>query len=188
MKRRSLVSLATAVLTAIALVLVGPTAAQAKPAKPTKSIGYTQVVVDPAVYALIGSAGITPAPIDGAKAFAYQGTLAARFPISGYALNNLRIKHTGGISLTAGAATISLSKFNIDLARTAVSGEVAGTIGSVGRVDLFRVKFSDKPRLGLVKLTLTDTAAGALNATFGVSAFSGGDTFGYATPRPFARF
>jgi hypothetical protein len=33
-----------------------------------------------------------------------------------------------------------------------------------------------------VRLTLTTTAAGALNATFGVSAFAENATFGYATP------
>lgn len=152
------------------------------------SAGYTQVVVAPDVYQLIASAGITPAPINGATAFPYRGTLAARFPITGYALSNLRIKHSGGVSLTAGSATISLSSFYIDLARLRVSGEVAGSIGNVGRVDLFKIRLSDAPALGLVRLTLTGTAAGALNATFGVDAFAGGDTFGYATPRPFARF
>ncbi|WP_344044195.1 hypothetical protein [Nocardioides panacihumi] len=151
-------------------------------------LGYTQVVVAPAVYSLIVSAGITPAPVGGAKAFAFQDTLAARFPITGYELGSLRIKHSGGISLSAGSSTITLSDFNIDLARLRVSGRVSGSIGDVGRVDLFKITGSDRLDLGLVRLTLTDTAAGALNATFGVSAFAEDATFGYATPRPFARF
>lgn len=183
--RRALIAVAMAVVTAVGLVGAGATTAQAKS---STKVGYTQVVVDPGVYALVAGAGIAPAPIGGAKAFAYKDTLAARFPITGYALSNIRIKHSGGISLTAGAATISLSNFNIDLARTAVSGEVAGSIGSVGRVDLFRTKLSNRLDLGLVRLTLTATAAGALNTTFGVDAFKAGDTFGYATPKPFSRF
>lgn len=64
---------------------------------------------------------------------------------------------------------------------------VDGTVGNVGRVDLFKIKLPDRGGLGLVRLTLTSTAAGALNATFGVDAFAENGTFGYATPRPFAR-
>ncbi len=181
--KRIVMLLVVALATSFGLVSVASPAAQASSTK----VGYTQVVVDPAVYALIAGAGIAPAPVGGAKAFAYEDTLAARFPITGYSFGSLRIKHSGGISLTAGAATITLSNFNIDLGRLRVSGEVAGSIGAVGRVDLFKIR-SSQSRLGLVRLTLTDTAAGALNATFGVEAFSGGDTFGYATPRPFGRF
>ena len=89
------------------------------------------------------------------------------------------IKHTGGISLTAGSATISLSDFTIDLGRRRVSGVVAGTVGDVGRVDLFTIRRSDRRDLGAVRLTLTSAAAGALNTTFGVSAFAEDATFGY---------
>ncbi|AWB92313.1 hypothetical protein C3E78_08935 [Aeromicrobium chenweiae] len=151
------------------------------------SKGYTQVVVAPAVYDLVTTAGITPAPLNGATAAPYKGTLAARFPITAYRLRGLQIRHTGGISLTAGSSTISLSNFNIDLARGRVSGVVSGTVGDVGRVDLFKIRASDRAGLGLVRLTLTNTAAGALNTTFGVDAFAENATFGYATPRPFGR-
>jgi hypothetical protein len=174
-----------AVLVSVGLVAAGTGTAQATT---RKQVGYTQVVVAPAVYDLVTGAGISPAPLDGAKAYPYKNTLAANFPITGYTLRNLRIKHSGGISLTAGDATISLRRFNIDLGRLKVSGKVAGSIGNVGRVDLFKIRRTDRPELGLVKLTLTATAAGALNSTFGVKAFSAGDTFGYASPRPFGRF
>ncbi len=179
-----------ATLVASSLGLVATTAgeATAAPADRRGSVGYTQVVVAPDVYALIGSAGITPAPVEGAKAFPYQGTLAARFPITGFRLAGLQIRHSGGISLSLGSATIVLKNFNIDLARHRVSGEVSGTVGNVGRVDLFKIRQSDRFDLGLVRLTLTGTAAGALNATFGVSAFGEDATFGYASPRPFAPF
>jgi hypothetical protein len=191
MLRRTLISVVMVFATSFGLVALGQTAADAHGrhghATSHRQAGYTQVVVDPAVYALVAGAGITPAPIGGATAFPYAGTLAARFPITGFSLFGLRIKHSGGISLTKGAATISLSRFTIDLSRQRVSGKVAGSIGDVGRVDLFKIRSSARPDLGLVRLTLTGTAAGALNATFGVEAFAAGDTFGYATPRPFAR-
>jgi hypothetical protein len=177
-----------ATLVISSLGLTATTAGEAAAADRRGSAGYTQVVVAPDVYALVASAGITPAPVEGAKAFAFQGTLAARFPITGFRPAGLQIRHSGGISLSKGSATIVLKNFNIDLARHRVSGEVSGTVGDVGRVDLFKIRSSDRFDLGLVRLTLTATAAGALNATFGVTAFAEDATFGYATPRPFAPF
>ncbi|KAA1418232.1 hypothetical protein FE697_020590 [Mumia zhuanghuii] len=185
MSSRRIFGAIIALVASLGLVAVATTPAEAHSRHKT---GYTQVVVAPEVYELVAGAGITPAAIGGAKAFPYKNTLAARFPITGYSVSKLRIKHSGGISLTAGSATISLKRFNIDLGRLRVSGKVSGTVGDVGRVDLFKIRLSDRRGLGLVRLTLTDTAAGALNATFGVDAFSAGDTFGYATPRPFSRF
>lgn len=192
--KRALAAAAVALVTTTGMVAATTSTASAHSnqqhhhkARHHSGLGYTQVTVAPAVYDLITSAGITPAPIGGAKAFAYKGTLAAQFPITGFQPSKVRIKHSGGISLTAGSATISLSSFNIDLARSRVSAKVSGTVGDVGRVDLFKIRGSDRVDLGLVRLTLTSTAAAALNSTFGVSAFARDATFGYATPRPFAR-
>lgn len=188
--KRALAAVAVALMTVTGLVATTTTSASAHHAHHSRShtsLGYTQVVVAPAVYDLVTSAGITPAALDGATAAPYKGTLAARFPITGYRLRGLQIRHRGGISLTAGSSTISLSNFTIDLSRRRVSGVVAGTVGDVGRVDLFKIRLSDRGDLGLVRLTLTSTAAGALNSTFGVDAFAENATFGYATPRPFAR-
>ncbi|MCD9197961.1 hypothetical protein [Aeromicrobium wangtongii] len=195
--KRALAVAAVALMTATGLVATTTTSASAHGTHHSRShssdhrshsgAGYTKVVVAPAVYNLVTSAGITPAPLAGATAAPFKGTLAARFPITAYRLRGLQIRHSGGISLTAGAATISLSNFNIDLGRGRVSGVVAGSPGDVGRVDLFKIRGTDRADLGLVRLTLTSTAAGALNATFGVNAFAENATFGYATPRPFAR-
>ncbi|MBA4609581.1 hypothetical protein H1W00_13930 [Aeromicrobium sp. Marseille-Q0843] len=185
--KKAILALLTVVLSLGMATAMG-TPAQAASKSTAKKVGYTRVAVAPAVYELIGSAGITPAPVQGAKAGAYKGTLAAKFPITGYSLKGLRIKHSGGLNLSAGASTITVSDFNIDLARLRVSGNVSGTVGNVGRVDLFKIRKSDRRDLGAVKLTLTDTAAGALNATFGVNAFAEDATFGYATPKPFSRF
>ncbi|MCL3819318.1 hypothetical protein [Aeromicrobium wangtongii] len=188
--KRALAVVAVALMTATGLVATTTTSASAHGNHHSRShsgAGYTQVVVAPAVYDLVTTAGITPAPLAGATAAPFKGTLAARFPITAYRLRGLQIRHRGGISLTAGSATISLSNFNIDLGRGRVSGVVAGSPGDVGRVDLFKIRRTDRADLGLVRLTLTSTAAGALNATFGVNAFAENATFGYATPRPFAR-
>ncbi|WP_210414831.1 hypothetical protein [Microlunatus elymi] len=178
---------------AAAALVSSATAAEASPRQHGSHLasvhrGYTQVVVAPAVYALIQRAQIAPAPLGSAKAGPYKGTVAADFPIVGYRLANLRIKHAGGLSLSTPQRAIELRNFSIDLGRAKVSARVSGSIGDVGRVDLFTIRPSDHYSLGLVRLTLTQTAAGALNQTFGVIAFSSGETFGYATPRPFAQF
>jgi len=187
--RKAILALLTVVLTLGMATSMGSPAQAATAKHSGKKVGYTQVVVAPPVYDLIAGAGITPAPTAGAKAFAYKDTLAARFPITGYRLKGLQIKHSGGLNLSAGAATITVSDFTIDLSRLRVSGKVTGSAtGDVGRVDLFKIRRSDRRDLCAVRLTLTDTAAGALNATFGVTAFAENATFGYATPRPFSRF
>jgi hypothetical protein len=143
--KRALVAIVAGLLAATGLVTTTTAPASAHGSHHHARVGYTQVAVAPAVFDLITSAGITPAPTGGAKAFAYKGTLAARFLITGYRLSGLQIRHSGGISLTAGAATISLADFNIDLARLRVSGVVEGTVGNVGRVDLFKIRVSDRP-------------------------------------------
>jgi hypothetical protein len=60
---------------------------------------------------------------------------------------------------------------------------VNGSIGDVGRVDVFRLAESKRPGLGDVRLVMTRTAAGALNSTFDVKRFSKGDNFGFAKVR-----
>ncbi len=186
--QRSLARIFAAGVSALALVgglaLTAPASASHSD---RRGLGFTQVVVAPEVYELIAGAGITPEPIAPGIAFPYLDTLATRYPITGYSIANLRIKHAGGVNLSADGSDISLENFWIDLGRLRVSGEVSGSVvGDVGRVDLFKMRLTDRVRYGLVKLKLTGTAAGALNATFGVDAFARGDTFGYATPRPFA--
>lgn len=183
--RLKLFAILTAVATCAALVasLGSPADAATTSRSSSRTFGYTQVVVDPAVYQLIASAGITPSPVAPAKAFPFRGTLAARFPITGVAAP-ATITHAGGLTLAAGSATITLTDFNIELSRLTVSGNVSGSIGNVGRADLFTLRLSKRPSLGLLSLQLTATAAGALNTTFGVSAFSAGETFGYATVVP----
>lgn len=172
-----------AAIASLALVAAGTSTAQAA-SRSSSSKGYTQVVVAPEVFKLVTDAGITPAAIKPATARATQGTVAARFPISSINVPKLRIKHKGGIKLSAGDARISLRNFTIDVNKLRISGAVSGSAVNAPRALLFTLERSDRPRLGSLKLVLTKTAANALNATFGVDAFTKGATFGYASVRP----
>lgn len=179
-------NLARALFTALAGLLVVSLAAPAQASEPSKTGGSTKVVIDPAVAKLVTSAGITPSAVAPATAGATKGTVAAAFPITGYRFSNLTITHSGGLTFKAGSKSITVGNFDIELAKLRVTGTAKGSaIGDAGRVPLFTIAPSSRYDLGLVGLKLTDTAAGALNTTFGVKAFKAGDTFGYATPNPF---
>ena len=102
---RTLAVLVTAVVTAAAASLAPAQASAGSPAG-RHGTGYTQVTVAPAVYELVAAAGITPSAIAPAVAFPTSGTLAARFPITGFTARNLTIRHSGGITLAAGAAML----------------------------------------------------------------------------------
>jgi hypothetical protein len=170
----------------VAATLAPPSASASERSREGSShharLGYTQVTVAPSTLDALVSLGVTPGVVAPAK-LASASPLAVRFPITGFSFENLRIRHSGGVTLTAGSTTVKLTRFNIDLGRLRVSGRVAG----VGRVDLFKIRASDAPRLGAVKLVLTATAAGALNGAFGTTALTENFLFGYGTPRPFAR-
>jgi hypothetical protein len=174
-----------AVVIGFALVGAGTSTAHAADStKSSSSKGSTRVVVAPEVYSLIAGAGIEPAAIKPATARPAGSTLAATFPISKIKLSKLQVRHEGGIRLSAGSARISLRDFTIDVNKLRVYGKVSGSAGSVARAQLFTLERSDRTQYGPLKLVLTATSAGALNKTFGVTAFSKGATFGYATVKP----
>ena len=176
----------TSLIGALALVS-GATAATAAPssaATAAAGMGGTRVAVAPALATYLGQAGIVPSTVGPANAKMYKGTLAVRFPIAGMANGGDRIKHVGGVALTGDHDRIALKRFWIDVKRGKVSGRVNGSIGDVGRVDLFRLAKSQRPKLGAIRLVLTRAAAGALNQTFDVNRFDAGDNFGFATVKP----
>ena len=126
MMRRTTRSLA--LLVAALALLVGSTApASASADSPVRhrQRGYTQVTVAPDTLAALTSLGVTPGVVAPGQ-LASADPLAVRFPITGYQLRNLRIEHQGGVTLTAGATTVTITNFFIDLSRLRVSGEVAG--------------------------------------------------------------
>lgn len=117
-----------------------------------------------------------------------------RYPIPTGALDlaDLRgdIFHAGGLSLSAGSTVVELRSFIIDTTGEPVlTGLVSVNGDVVGRVPLFDLATTQAPeivgRRGIlldgVEVTLTDTAAGALNGIFGVTAFEEGLPIGVAT-------
>jgi hypothetical protein len=149
-------------------------------AAPTAGIRAGATTVTPAASFLSAatSLGVEVAPLKGR---------ALRFPITGGTsdLANARgeIFHSGGISLTAGSTVVQLRDFTIDTTSTPVlTGMVVANGSVVGRIPLFKVGLPalslpltpKKQRLQIpgATLTLTATAATALNGAFGVTAFT----------------
>jgi hypothetical protein len=100
---------------------------------------------------------------------AYGKDSGVAFPIVGNSARGV-IKHVGGLSLSAGGTTVSLTNFWID------GAVITGIVNGGDRVPLFDITAPG----GVVTLDLTDVAAGALNAAFGVTALSGSTTVGTA--------
>jgi hypothetical protein len=144
--------------------------------------GYTKVVVAPSTLAALVSLGVTPGVV-APGTIAKTSPLDLHFPITGYADHRTKIFHSGGVTLSAGSTTVTITDFTIDLVALRVSGDVAG----IGRVDLFKIRASHS-RYGAVRLVLTETAASALNAAFGITALTKNMLFGYATVRPYSRY
>lgn len=182
--RRSLLPLIGAVLTSVALT-GGLAAPAATAATAVDKVGDTTVVVDPALYAFLGSAGVEVAPTGKATAAPFEDTVAASFPIKDIVMDGVKLTHAGGLDFSAGDVNILAKRYIIRLDLERVTGRVTGSeIGDAGRVPIFKIQETDAPELGAVKLVLTKKSADAFNATFGVDAFAKGATFGYATPVP----
>lgn len=185
--KRTLRRLLPLVALVAALVAVGPVApASAHWGWHGKRQSVTSLQLDPAAGAALQSLGVTAAPID--PAFANDNGL--NFPIVnslGDVLRTRTIKHSGGISLTAGATRVELTDFYINLDR---SPDLTALVGGQ-RVSILDLDFS-KARpgfrrgtltLGPVAARLTAAAAGALNSAFKVTAFTKGLLLGQATVR-----
>ena len=81
------------------------------------------------------------------------------------------------MTLSAGSASITLSRFSVNLS----TGTVSAKVNHDARAVLFNVAASHRPKLGTARLTFNKTSAGALNDTFGVNEFAAGHNFGFAT-------
>ena len=97
------------------------------------------------------------------------------------------VRHAGGISLSAGGTTVALTDFDINLRQRTLFGKVNGA-GPVALLDLdfseSRVKIRNgRLVFGPVGTDLTQGAADALNAAFGVSAFTDDTVLGDAKIR-----
>ncbi|MFN8160738.1 MAG: hypothetical protein U0R52_06810 [Solirubrobacterales bacterium] len=180
----------TLVITAgLALALVAaPTAAASKKkgfhGHRSAGFGATSLVVDPGTLDAFGSLGVSPGAVSPGR---LDGA-TYRFPITNPLGNAIRtgvVRHAGGISLSAGATTVKLTDFDIKLRDRLLYGKVNGA-GPVALLDLDYSGAGLRPRwggiaVGPVGTTLTAGAADALNAAFGVSAFSDDTVIGKAT-------
>ena len=161
-------------LTAVVGALLVAFALASAPASARGSgFGSTTLKLDAGAVSALTGLGVTPAPIPPAGATA-AGELA--FPITnpfGSALRSGVIHHSGGISLTAGATTVALTDFDIELLRHRLTARVGDARVPILALDFARarVAFSrGTVRVGPVSATLTPEAATALNGAFGLPA------------------
>ena len=135
--------------------------------------GATTLKLDSGAIGALTELGVTPAPIAPARALAAD---ELSFPIVnslGNALRTGQIRHSGGISLTAGGTTVELTQFNIDPLRRQLTARVGDARVPILSLDFSHARLSVKWgsfRLGPVGGSLTDVAAGALNSAFGLPA------------------
>lgn len=159
--------LAPAIAALAALALAGPAAAH------DRTFGATTLTLDPGAVAALTSLGVAPAPIEPARA-KRNGDLA--FPIVNRISNVFRtgqIKHSGGISLTAGTTRVDLTDFWIDPARQQLTALVGGARVPILSLDFSRARLaarSGNVTLGPVGGSLTPVAASALDGAFGLPA------------------
>ncbi len=181
---------------ALALFALVPAAASAHnwhPTKPQRAVivaGGTTLALDPGAAAALQSLGVAAAPIAPATATS-EGL---RFPIT-IGLVNARtlagqIRHSGGISLTAGSTRVELRRFRINIdANPDLTARVGDARVSILKLDLSQAQITRQGlriKVANVGAMLTKAAADALNGAFGVSAFTEGLKLGTATVRAFA--
>ena len=137
--------------------------------------GTTSLKLDPAVAKALTDNGVAVAPVKPAKV--RKGAIA--FPITGGKLNTKTavgtIRHSGGLSFKAGGKKLVATRFTVKTGSTnKLSGLVGGSRVNLLNLDLSKAKLSKAGKAvkaSNIKVTLTSTAAKALNYTFGVSLF-----------------
>lgn len=149
--------------------------------------GATGLALDPAALQAIVGLGLTP----GVVAPATLAGTTVSFPITGGVaqldLSGGTVAHSGGISLTKGATVVRLTDFEIRLG-TAVQ-LFAALNGGAQKVAILDLSLSGVTpavsgrsiALAGVEARLTQGAADALNAAFGVNGFAAGLLLGRAT-------
>lgn len=175
--RRRLV-LALAALAAMTALV--PAAASAR----TATYGATALELDSKAAAALTSLGVTPGVIAPGSAKAD----GLNFPITnsfGSTLATGTVRHSGGISLTAGATRVELTNFWINLRSRSLSAQLGSARAAILDLDFrdARVSFGrgGVVRIGPVTAGLTQAAADTLNGAFGVTAFTKGLVLGKAT-------
>jgi Htaa len=189
---------ALALVTVFAVTAVGSASAQSST---LRLVGdKTKLVTDPATTKVLLDNGISPQPV-GPTGFdvppGSKGSVRYSFPITGGMLDAATlagtIDHSGGINFvnTRNGSSLLLTNFRIEInANPGLTAAVGGTSLRVRilDLDLSKAKILAKGkqiRVKKVGARLTADAAGALNATLGVSFFAPGIKLG--TAQVFAR-
>ncbi|ADP82156.1 hypothetical protein [Pseudofrankia inefficax] len=158
----------------------------------------TAVAVEPATLAALKSLGVAVAPSGtGTLTSQYGPTLV--FPITGgnvtiYPKGQVSpyvqgiLHHDGsGLTFTGNGKTLTVDNFDVNPGTSLLTAEVVQMNNA--RVPLFNLDGTDlsitkdaqgRAKLDGTKVELTSTAAGALNSTFGVTAFEAGMLIGIA--------
>ena len=170
------------VLAAAAALTIGAVAAPANAVSPAgKARGATTVTLDTDTIGAVVGLGLTPAAVS--PGVLGGDPLQASFPIVGNSKGGM-IKHTGGLSLSAGADTLALTNYTIDLNTGMLTAKADLNGDSLGRIPLFDLGPAAVPGcVTAASLSLTADAADALTAIFGVPNLRGAD-FGDACVAP----
>ena len=166
-------------------------ASRPSPAEVLLAGGSTALQLDAGAASALQSLGVTAGVVGPATA----KSDGLNFPITGGKVNATSfagsIRHSGGISLTAGSTTVELTGFTINVdSDPDLTALVGGQRVSILSLDLSGLQASVKGRritLSGVKANLTAAAATALNQAFNVTAFNEGLTLGTATVKARAR-
>ncbi len=155
--------------------------------------GRTTVILAESFVSALSSLGVTPGTVSPTE---LRG-VKVNFPITGGAIDldtgSGQILHSGGLTLTAGNTEVKLQSFIIDSTNSQpiITGLVVVNGKLVGRLPLFNltppsgISLPLTPRYGVLEskgigVTLTATAATALNEVFGITALAGGLEIGTA--------
>jgi hypothetical protein len=186
----------------VALALTGA-ALHAQQTK-TSEAGKTQVVLSAAFASALQDLGLRAGAVGPTR---LRNGIAS-FPVTGGAVDldtaKAQILHSGGLTLGPASSpesaepTVRLESFIIDTTGSApiITGLVVIKGALIGRVPLFNLQLPAGIKLPLdiedsqltlngVGVTLTSTAAQALNSAFNVSALAGGFSIGTAKERGF---
>jgi hypothetical protein len=185
--------LALVAVLALAALTVGTATAAAAPVQFVG--GWTTLTTDPATTSVLVQNGILPQAVaPGSVRPAPSGALSLQysFPITGGSadLSTLagQVQHSGGIRFVnvANGRSLLVSDFVIDTAAGQLTAAVNGNPNvrvPILDLDLSKAKIRTQftvLRVNNVGATLTATAAGALNASLGVSFFAAGIKLGTA--------
>lgn len=176
-----------AITALLAVAALAPAAASANGGA-GQTFGSTALVLDPGTAAALTSLGVTPGIVAPAAAKAD----GINFPITnglGSVLRTGTIRHSGGLTLTAGTTVVRLTDYWINLGPRTLSANVSVDGGpNLGRVAILDLNFRGAGlrlfptlRIGPVTATLTEAAASTLNSVFGTSALSSATVLGKAT-------